>query len=220
MARFSGLVNSRRPQLHDIFGFMDGVHLPIFNPSDPTVQNAYYNGWDGGVSVTNVIVFTPDGCICIVRSNCPGSWHDSITALPIYHVLNNPLHTPAPYRIIADSAFTATDRCVTCLTLTQRRNASRAILGMNASITSVRQAVEWGMNTLQSIFNRLTVAMPCDVQYNRRLLLMVFHLFNFRARTHGNQIKTVFDPDDNDIDIEAMADAHDVMLTAMFGWSG
>ena len=193
MQRFAFMVQNKRHELRDVFGFMDGVHFPIFNPDNPNEQNAYYNGWVREVSVTNVLVFTPDGCIALARFNCPGSWHDSIVALPIYDVLNDPTYTPPPYRIIADSAFVSTDRCVTCLTMTQVAIASRAALRMNAAVVSVRQAAEWGNGALQRTFARLKLPLSADADTRASLLHVVFHLYNLRTRLTGfNQIKSVF----------------------------
>jgi hypothetical protein len=216
MATFAAIIKAKRRIKH-VFGFMDGVHFPIFRPNDVNVQSAYYNGWLKGVSVTNVLVFTPDGCICMARTNCPGSWHDSVTAIPIYRVLNDPILTPPKNRIIADSAFVRTSSCRTCLTMPQRLHASQHMLSTNADVVKTRQAAEWGMNTLQSTFNRLTVPLPCDIVWNRNLLRLVFHLFNFKARWDGNQTRTVFDPDDGyDVDAESEAINHDRYLHAIF----
>lgn len=49
------------------FGFIDGLNLKIEDPGDPDEQNAYYNGWLSGCFCSQVIVFTPDGCICYVK---------------------------------------------------------------------------------------------------------------------------------------------------------
>jgi len=165
----------------------------------------------------NVLIFTPDGCICAATYNCPGSWHDSAVAVPIYETFNDSGFTPPPFRVIADSAFIASDRCVTCLTLPQRARASVQSLRMNANVVAARQAAEWGMHTLQSVFNRLTLPLPCDTRYNARLFLLAFHLFNFRAKTVGNQIQSVFDPEDNAyIDIEKLMEERESLLNAMF----
>jgi hypothetical protein len=218
MQRFSDMVQRKRGELSHVFGFMDGVHFPILNPADVDEQNAYYNGREREVTITNVLVFTPDGCIASVRYNCPGSWHDSIVALPIYDVLNNIILTPPPYRIIADSAFVATDRCVTCLTVTQAASATRAAQQMNAAVVSVRQAAEWGMHSLQSVFHRLTLPFPCDVAYNQQVLDVAFRLFNFHARWDGNQTRTVFDPDDviDNNNLADLIDQHNRYLIARF----
>ncbi|KAF1802169.1 hypothetical protein FB192DRAFT_1471827 [Mucor lusitanicus] len=50
-----------------VFGFIDGLNLKIKHPSDPLEQNAYYNGWKSDCFASQVIVFTPDSCICFVR---------------------------------------------------------------------------------------------------------------------------------------------------------
>lgn len=50
-----------------VFGFMDGLNLPIYNPEDPDIQNAYYNGWLSGTFCSQVLVFTPDGRVCFVK---------------------------------------------------------------------------------------------------------------------------------------------------------
>lgn len=49
------------------FGFVDGLNIRIEDPGDPEEQNAYYNGWLSGCYCSQVIVFTPDGCICYVK---------------------------------------------------------------------------------------------------------------------------------------------------------
>jgi hypothetical protein len=80
--------------------------------------------------------------------------------------------------------------------MTQAALANPAALRMNAAVVSVRQAAEWGMHSLQSVFHRLTVPFPCDVAFNQQVLDIVLHLFNFRARWDGNQTRTVFEPCD------------------------
>ena len=53
--------------LRGVFGFVDGLNLRIQHPADPLEQNAYYNGWKGDCYASQVLVYTPDGCICYVR---------------------------------------------------------------------------------------------------------------------------------------------------------
>lgn len=50
-----------------VFGFVDGLNLRIDHPANPLEQNAYYNGWKGDCFASQVIVYTPDGCICYAR---------------------------------------------------------------------------------------------------------------------------------------------------------
>lgn len=53
--------------LEGVFGFVDGLNLRIQHPEDPFEQNAYYNGWKGDCYASQVLVYTPDGCIAYVR---------------------------------------------------------------------------------------------------------------------------------------------------------
>ena len=94
MKSFSARIEAREGRLKNVFGFVDGVYFPMNDPADPLDQNAYYNGWRSCCSVTNVLCFTPDGCICFARINCPGSWHDSAVAFPLYEVLLDENLTP------------------------------------------------------------------------------------------------------------------------------
>lgn len=55
-----------REVLNGVFGFVDGLNLKIDEPSDFYEQNAYYNGWLSGCFCSQVIVFSPDGCVCFV----------------------------------------------------------------------------------------------------------------------------------------------------------
>ena len=73
-----------------------------------TPLNAYYNSWKSYCSVTNVLVFAPDGCIIWARYNLPGSYHDSRLARPLYTMLLNPTLTPLPFALVADTAFPRT----------------------------------------------------------------------------------------------------------------
>ena len=106
MQHYSKLVEGRESTLSNIFGFVDGLWLPILEPSDSDTQNAYYNGWKSCHNISNVIVWAPDGTILWARYNCPGSWHDYNVSQPLLDLLDNPISTPAPYQLLADSAFT------------------------------------------------------------------------------------------------------------------
>lgn len=120
MHRMAAELNSSFPLVHNVFGFIDGVSFVIYNPSLPKLQNAYYNGWKGECTVTNVLGFCVDGTLFWARTNCPGlnlecffsllisqsclgSWHDSRVAMPLYRLLLEDV--PRPLSIVADSAF-------------------------------------------------------------------------------------------------------------------
>jgi DDE superfamily endonuclease len=177
----------------------------MHDPADPNTQNAYYNGWKAMCSITNVIVFAPDGSIIWVRYNWPGSWHDANVARPLYDVLADSTLTPSPYALIADTAFPRRKEMRNKIITPDRvdefynRNLQLASADnaeydcYNRQVLSARQAVEWGMHSLQSVFRRLSVRLDYNPPANRDLLKLIFHLFNLRVRMVGlNQIRSVY----------------------------
>ena len=106
MEVFSAMVAARQPLLPGCFAFVDGLCLPMQQPPSAEKQNAYYNSWKSaktGVCVSNVLCFTPDGCIAWASMNCPGSWHDSACSSGLFEKLRT--QTPDPFFIVGDSAF-------------------------------------------------------------------------------------------------------------------
>jgi hypothetical protein len=150
--------------------------------------------------VTNVLVFTPDGCICWAATNRPGSWHDARVVLPLYEQLHT--QTPEGYKLVADAAFQAwMDKVITPLKKNQfSSNPIQAALQLRQHhrVVSVRQPAEWGMRALQASFQRLTVPLTAsNFEYNSVLITCCLYLYNFRTRRVPgfNQIKTVFSSD-------------------------
>ena len=201
MTQFAMQIEHREPSLKNSFAFVDGVWFPVQEPSDPLTQNAYYNGWKSCCNVTNVIAFTPDGCICWVRFNQPGSWHDSAVAQPLYHLLMH--HTPPPFNILADTAFPRFGELEKKILTPLKRNQlseDPVIRGIqmegHRSVTSVRQAAEWGMHAVQSVIARIQIRLHYNKHIRALILECVFRLYNVRARCMKlNQITTVFDED-------------------------
>lgn len=63
----------------------------------------------------------------------------------------------------------------------------------HAAITKHRQAVEWGMRSIQSAFGRLHLKLSSNKEERHELLAVIFWLHNFRTRSVGvNQIRTVY----------------------------
>jgi DDE superfamily endonuclease len=67
--------------LKDVYCFADGLKLPFEACSGLTKQGRYYNGWQHGHYITNVLVFGADGSIIHAVLNVPGSVPDSQVAL-------------------------------------------------------------------------------------------------------------------------------------------
>jgi len=74
------------------------------------------------------------------------------------------------------------------------RQEQRLDLQLKRQATSMRQAAEWGMRTMQSSFPRLKDTFVYeDTSEHRILMKMVCLLYNLCARTIGiNRIKNVF----------------------------
>ena len=101
--RFTCHIVERHEQLFGAFGFIDGLKLPVEEPSNQDMENAMYNGWLHDHYISNILVFAPDGAcfylfthfnnvsfagsIIACHLNAPGSWHDSRVAQTIYEKL-------------------------------------------------------------------------------------------------------------------------------------
>ena len=154
---FARLIRKKEPILQSAWGFIDGLNVPILQPSDIDEQNAYYNGWLGDTFCSQVFVFTPDGAIAYAILNMPGSFHDARIAKEggLWARLRK---IPRPYAIVADSAFPrahADDPELYGKLLRVRKenerpeyvesaNLEAVEQAMERSITSLRQSAEWG----------------------------------------------------------------------------
>lgn len=145
-----------------------------------------------------------------------GSWHDSTNSGRLYERLRG---VPAPFKIVADSAFRGTDDMkgkidvaakkrkhvislslpsdtymhLAAVTLARDREEARQQLITHRMVVSVRQAAEWGMRAIQGPFARLKTALPIDNAKRKLILTVIVMLHNLRTRRVGfNQIATVY----------------------------
>ncbi|KAG8711925.1 hypothetical protein FRC08_015248 [Ceratobasidium sp. 394] len=200
MAEYSGLVNTRHPEIDGAFGFVDGLSLPVATSGDPAVENANYNGWLHTHKVSNILVFAPDGTIIYATINSPGSWHDANVAQDVYWQLFN--RTPVGYFLIGDTAFPKLrhgllDKIHTPLKAgTQLGHLSpaqrRQAIKYSNAITVARQAVEWGMRAIQGAFGRLRIPLDANNSAWRSVVIETcLRMHNLRTRTvEINQIRT------------------------------
>lgn len=198
MRILSSRLTEVEPSIRHVFGFVDGLNSPINDPQDPFEQNAYYNGWLSGCFVSAVILYGVDGRILWVNFNAPGSWHDSKIARKLYDILI--ANCPEPFAILADTAFPRSEelrtKILSPLKENEIDNLSRddcEVRAQSRVITSVRQAAEWGMRTVQSVNPRLKVHLPSDKSKRAMLLEICFRLHNVRASFNlPNQIRNVY----------------------------
>ena len=136
-----------------------------------------------------------------MRTNCPGSWHDSRIAAGIYERLD--LETPNGFSLAADSAFPRGSHRLEGKILVPLQQGDplpfdgdecRFMLAHSRALLSYRQTAEWGMRQLQGSFGRLSHPLDINNQAQRsNILEACFRLHNLKARLVGiNQIRNVY----------------------------
>ncbi|KAF1788589.1 hypothetical protein GQ600_1459 [Phytophthora cactorum] len=130
--------------------------------------------------VTGTFCFGEDGCILWVKHNCPGSWNDADTSLEFCaKLLDSRLY---PGRILTPLKDGYIDRLLPSV----RRMLHNAI-------TSVRQAVEWGIGSVEKVYHRLLLPLPYETERRCLMLFNIFHLANYIVcTTRISQIPTTF----------------------------
>jgi hypothetical protein len=136
--------------------------------------------------------------IFIARINFPGSWHDSNVVLPILEHLKERLDGK---KICVDQGFPRQGFMEDVLVgpISQRQAELLSDVLRNAVIqrpniyTSLRQASEWGMRSLQGGFCRLKARVASDENKRHEVIEAIALLHNFRTHHVGcNQITIVF----------------------------
>jgi hypothetical protein len=137
-------------------------------------------------------MFRAGGLIVWSKHNYPGSWNDIDTSLAFREkLIDSNLNPDTRYGIIADSQFRCGDdmrgRIMTPLKegdLARLVPSVRAVAHRKSkAITFIRQAIEWGMDSVGKVFHRLALPLPYDVQKRRVRLDNLFCLSNYRVRT-------------------------------------
>jgi hypothetical protein len=201
MERFAAMVHRREPLVDDVIGFMDGLSIPCACSSEQKKQSSYYNGYYSDTTVANVFAFGPDGKIFLACINFPGSWHNSNVVSPILERLKERLDGK---KICVDQGFPRQGFMEDVLVgpISQRQAELLSDVLRNAVIqrsnvyTSLRQASEWGMRSLQGGFCRLKARLPSDENKRHDIIEAIVLLHNFRTHHEGcNQITTVFSDD-------------------------
>ena len=192
------MVRHREPMIDDVFGFLDGLALPVQCSPEEDEQNAFYNGYYCDTMVNNIFLFAPTGKIIYAVFNCPGSWHDSSVAEPLKQLV---LELDLMYKICVDQGFPRSgafaDKFVGPLSKAARRSLSpilrSIILQLHNKYVSLRQGSEWGMRGLQGTFSRLKARLTSNKTKRYLIIKSILLLSNFRIHYSGlNQIATVF----------------------------
>ncbi|POM69056.1 Hypothetical protein PHPALM_14698 [Phytophthora palmivora] len=202
------LVAAREPLLQFTWGFIDGKNYRVQQPASAEIQNAHYNGWLHAVFVTGTLCFSADGLIVWSKHNCPGSWNDSDTSLQFRSslqfrekLLDPVLNPDTRYGVVADSAFPCGNDLVgRIMTPLKGGDLGRLVPSVRAvaqrkssAITSIRQAAEWGMGSVEKVYHRLVHPLPFNIEKRKLRLDNLFRLANYRVRAvQVSQIRTTF----------------------------
>ena len=125
------------------------------------------NCWLHSPFINGVLCFRVDGTLIWGKHNCVGKGIVSETAFPVSSGLIS--------RIVAPLKENEIDRA--------HPDARRALLLLSSSITSLRQACEWGMGSVEKVWRQLLLPLPFNPEIRAMRLENILRLFNFRVRT-------------------------------------
>lgn len=194
-------VEAKEPLIKGRWGFIDGKNYAVQEPSDCYVQNGMFNGWLHAVFVTGTVCFSADGLVVWAKLNFFGSWNDSDISREFREKLADDRKNVPGHGVLSDSAFPVSGdmfgRIMTPLKNgdleRSHRSARPALVRLSASITSMRQAAEWGMASVCKVYRVLYRKLSHDKERRGQLLTILHKLHNYRVRTTGiSQIKTYF----------------------------
>jgi hypothetical protein len=177
------------------FGFVDGLRLRVKEPATVQEQQDLYTGWLHELCCLNILVFSADGRIIWRSRNHPGRTHDISHTAFLRLKLIDPACTPPGYALIGDDGFAS--RALELLIDTKAPPSYAVPPGLWAKhaawLTAVRQAAEWGMQTVQSMWPRITCPLPTNSLKRSEILDTVFMLHNYMTNTVGrNQTRAIF----------------------------
>ena len=195
---WKAIIQERHDKLHHVYCFADGLKLRFQACSGLSEQGMYYNGWQHGHYITNIFVFGATGRIIHCVVNVPGSVHDSTLCHwgGTYTLLQEAFQETGGVCCV-DSAFLAgnVDYLIkSSQDLTKARDEEHLLQLKQA--TSLRQAAEWGMRSIQSAFPRMKDAILYEEKGERAVILKLLPLlYNIRLERVGlNQILNTYAP--------------------------
>jgi hypothetical protein len=148
-----------------------------------------------------VLVFDSDGLLIWAKHNCPGSWGDGEMSRDLQLKLLDARITLPEHGLCADTAFPVGSALFKHIVSPLKENELErvspslqpAAAALSSQITSLRQACEWGMGSIQKPFKRLLVPLPWRDSVRGVRLSNIFRLWNVRVRNTGvSQIREVF----------------------------
>lgn len=103
------------------------------------------------------------------------------------------------FGIVADTAFPVGTHLIRKIISPLKENeldhpdAQPALVQLSSCITSLRQACEWGVGSVEKVWRQLLLPLPFNPDVRRRRLNNILRLWNYRVRTTGiSQIRNTF----------------------------
>jgi hypothetical protein len=179
------LVNNKFPLIHGRFGFVDGKNYKVKKPSKIDLQNAMYNGWLHATLVTGVLCFGVDGCLIWGKHNCVGSWNDGDMSRDLQEKLLNDDIIERNHGLVSDTAFPVGQHLIGKIITPLKEGdldranprAQLALITLSNSITSLRQACEWGVGSIEKVWRQLLVPLPFNQKTREIRLNNIFRLW-------------------------------------------
>lgn len=199
--RMALLVENKDPLVKGRWDFIDGKNYSVQEPTNFFAQNCLYNSWLHRALITGTTCFSVDGVIIWAKLNYFGSWNDSEMSRTFRDKLCNPDKNVEGHGVLSDSAIPVSremfGRIMTPLKNGDieraHRDARPSFIRLSTSITSMRQAAEWGMGAVCKLYRILLNKLSYDKERRGRLLIVTHKLYNFRVRTTGiSQIRNYF----------------------------
>jgi hypothetical protein len=186
-------ITAKYPLITNRFGFVDGKNFHVMEPSNVDTQNAMYNGWLHSVLVTGVICVGVDGCIIWAKHNCVGSWNDGDMSRELQEKLLDPNYVDGNFGLVADTAFPVGKRLIGRIISPLKEGelerahplAQPALILLSSQITSLRQACEWGVGSIEKAYRQLLQKLPYNPEVRKIRIDNIFRLWNIRVRTTG-----------------------------------
>ena len=135
-----------------------------------------------------------------IEDNYVGSWNDAEMSRGLQDILRGETVLEG-HGLVADTAFPVghglEGKIISPLKEDELNRAHPhavlALAAISTEITSLRQAYEWGVGSVEKAFRQLLLPLPYDKRKRNIRLTNIFRLWNVRVRTTGiSQIRNVF----------------------------
>ena len=144
-------------------------------------------------ALSRVLVFDTDGLMIYCKHNCPGSWNDGDMCIAVCQKLLD-FNTTLPNQgLCADTAFPVGTALFLHIVSPLKEGELEKIdpllqpapSRISSQITSLRQACEGGMGSIQKPFKRLLIDLPWRESVRAVRLSNIFRLWYVRVRATG-----------------------------------